>query len=841
MNLRKLEGTIMMMICGAAALCAAGILILILAIIFMKGAASLTPHFILFSESNSGMGFGTGIANAIAGTILLALTSTILAIPFGVGTAIYLQRYAPDNPFTRFLRLMIEVLSGTPSIVLGIVALFLLVVYLRPITGGESLFAGSIALGALVIPVIERATEDAIARVPRELEEGSYALGATKWLTIRDIIIPSAFSGITVGAILGFGRAAEESAVVLLTAGYSQFMPQFRIALNPQFLLGIKIYPLNDLLGTLPVFLYTSYENSNVYPESSIFAAGFVLIVIVLLVNLSAKGILFYATAPSRGHRDTGLASLSGYLPARFRRKKPDDTIPCTYEETATLAAMDVYSGSDENSPSGIPSGPAPDPQPRPDDAATPIPSPARPPRNPLQLWEKVYPALTSIRQRLSSLREKIRLPVPGKKDTTKETHDTPQADREKSGSSIRHFLRTLIPFAIPAALLLVVAFLATIPPLHDILGPASPTLAGLFASGLSGIVTVAGLIFALLFAKRRGAFREKNRRTGYAAIATGFCLLCIAGIICSSAAAGLFNTGNDTAVQSSGDRDAKLAALIAADGGDTGQESTVSVQTVTPTTLTTPVPAAVPAQVVPGAVTTSMVPVKDALGVGEYYWYGDSEHLCRATVYGYKVLPFYFWWYLDYNRFVQQVPPPGDSYLVVFLRIEDLGTKSAIIPSADQIAVTNNGNSYSNEPFFNLSVLSQSQIDYFSNNLNDLPYQWIREIGQDKRDYSYLMGYNIFAANGGTAGNGTINNGILTSNVSESTSYMGAINQTQPQWGLGYWLLPGTSNAIDGYLIYDVPDSAVNTTEDLKSTYVQVSFNNISFTRWQLGTDLPA
>ncbi|MFY9749993.1 MAG: phosphate ABC transporter permease PstA, partial [Methanoregula sp.] len=287
----------MMAICGAAALFAAAMLLYILVVIFLKGVASLNPHFILFSEINTGLGLGTGVGNAIAGTILLAVISTILAIPLGVGTAIYLRKYASDNQLTRFLRLMIEVLSGTPSIVLGIFGVAVLVIYLKPITGGESLIAGAIALGVLIIPVIERSTEEALSRVPCELEEGSYALGATKWLTVRNIVIPYALSGIIVGAILGFGRAAEESAVVLLTAGYSQYMPQFRIAVNPNFLLGIKIYPLNDLVGSLPVFLYTSYENSNVFPVSSIFAAGFILIVIVLFINLSAKAILFYATA----------------------------------------------------------------------------------------------------------------------------------------------------------------------------------------------------------------------------------------------------------------------------------------------------------------------------------------------------------------------------------------------------------------------------------------------------------------------------------------------------------------------------------------------------------------
>ena len=119
MNFRALKGTIMMAICGAAALFAAGMLLYILVVIFLKGVASLKPHFILFSEINTGMGLGTGVGNAIAGTILLAVISTILAIPFGVGTAIYLRKYASDNQFTRFLRLMIEVLSGTPSICTG--------------------------------------------------------------------------------------------------------------------------------------------------------------------------------------------------------------------------------------------------------------------------------------------------------------------------------------------------------------------------------------------------------------------------------------------------------------------------------------------------------------------------------------------------------------------------------------------------------------------------------------------------------------------------------------------------------------------------------------------------
>ena len=119
MNSRKARGTIMMAICGTAALFAAGMLLFIVGTIFVKGVDSLTLHFILVTETEAGRELGSGIANAVAGTFFLAILSTVLAIPFAIGTAIYLQKYAPDNHLTRFLRLMIEVLSGTPSIYSG--------------------------------------------------------------------------------------------------------------------------------------------------------------------------------------------------------------------------------------------------------------------------------------------------------------------------------------------------------------------------------------------------------------------------------------------------------------------------------------------------------------------------------------------------------------------------------------------------------------------------------------------------------------------------------------------------------------------------------------------------
>ena len=291
-NRRRTEEILFIVLCTGGGVLSVLFLFAILGTITMEAIPSLGLYFILTAESEA-PGVGGAIGNAIVGTVFISLFATALATPLALGTAVYLQRYASKNAFTRGLRFLIEVLSGTPSIVLGIFGLLVLVFYLRAYTGGFSLLTGSIALAILIMPVIERAIEDAIITVPTDLEHGSYALGATKWQTIRHVTIPVAISGILTGVVLGFGRAAEESAVVILTAGYSQFFPEFAVKSSDKLAFGMKVYPLQDLVGTLPYSVYHAYENSNVIKMSDGFAAAFVLIVIVLLVNLTAKIILW--------------------------------------------------------------------------------------------------------------------------------------------------------------------------------------------------------------------------------------------------------------------------------------------------------------------------------------------------------------------------------------------------------------------------------------------------------------------------------------------------------------------------------------------------------------------
>ena len=282
-------------LCLLAALVIVGMLFLIVGMLFIKGLPSLSLYFLITPENAaSTFGIGQGVANAIIGTLLLSFFATLIAGPFGFGTAVYMKRYAPDNGVTQSFRFLLEVLSGTPSIVVGIFGFLVFVIYLKNITGGFSLIAGAVALAILIMPVIERAIEDAIDRVSPELEDASYALGANRWQTIRGVTVPCAFGAILTGFTLGFGRAAEESAVVLLTAGYTQYMPELGIHNVNGIAGGLKLFPFQDQVGTLPIALYTDFKEAALVQPSAAFAAAFVLVALVFTVNIAGKAFLSY-------------------------------------------------------------------------------------------------------------------------------------------------------------------------------------------------------------------------------------------------------------------------------------------------------------------------------------------------------------------------------------------------------------------------------------------------------------------------------------------------------------------------------------------------------------------
>ena len=154
-----------------------------------------------------------GIKAAISGTVWIMAIIAPLSLLLGVGTAIYLEEYAPDNKFTHFIELNISNLSGVPSIVFGLLGL---TVFVRLLEMGRSVLAGGLTMSLMILPVIVVSSQEAIRAIPREQYEASYAMGATKWQTIRTVVLPAAVPGILTGSILALSRAVGETAPLLM-------------------------------------------------------------------------------------------------------------------------------------------------------------------------------------------------------------------------------------------------------------------------------------------------------------------------------------------------------------------------------------------------------------------------------------------------------------------------------------------------------------------------------------------------------------------------------------------------------------------------------------------------
>jgi phosphate transport system permease protein len=198
------------------------ILGIIIGEIIWNGAGALSWEFL--TQSPRDLGRAGGIFPAIIGTVYLVGGAILFAFPLGIGSAIYLIEYTKETGITRFIRTGVDLLNGTPSIVFGLFGFAFLVLFLN---FGISMLAGQITLGLMILPTIIRTTEEALKCVPRSLREGSYALGATQWQTIRKVVLPPALPGILTGTILCIGRAAGETAPILFTAVVfsSRFLP----------------------------------------------------------------------------------------------------------------------------------------------------------------------------------------------------------------------------------------------------------------------------------------------------------------------------------------------------------------------------------------------------------------------------------------------------------------------------------------------------------------------------------------------------------------------------------------------------------------------------------------
>jgi phosphate transport system permease protein len=252
--------------------------------VLSKGLARLDGEF--FNSSMLGViGPGGGAYHAIIGTLIITGITALMSVPVGLMTAIYLVEYGTGR-LKKGVTFLVDVMTGIPSIVAGLFAYALFVIFFGP--GVRMGVAGAVALSVLMIPVVVRSAEEVIKLVPNELREASYALGVPKWRTIVKVVLPTALAGLGTAVTLAIARVIGETAPLLVTVGITN-------ATNAD--------PFNGRMATLPVFAYYQLTQPGVPPQYGIdraWTAALILIVIVLVLNLIAR-LISHFFAPKTG------------------------------------------------------------------------------------------------------------------------------------------------------------------------------------------------------------------------------------------------------------------------------------------------------------------------------------------------------------------------------------------------------------------------------------------------------------------------------------------------------------------------------------------------------------
>jgi len=225
-----------------------------------------------------------GILPLITGSVVVTVGAALVAIPFGIGTAVYIAEIAP-RWMREILKPLVELLGGLPSVVLGFLGILVLSPWLRVVLDlptGLTAFAGSLLLGGIAVPTIVSVAEDALDTVPRAYREGAWALGATKWQTIWRVTLPAARSGVLTGVMLGVGRAIGETMTVMMVTGNAPVL-----ALTP----GSLFSPVRTMTATIAAEMGEVASGSVHY--HTLFFIGMVLFLISLAVNVAASTVVF--------------------------------------------------------------------------------------------------------------------------------------------------------------------------------------------------------------------------------------------------------------------------------------------------------------------------------------------------------------------------------------------------------------------------------------------------------------------------------------------------------------------------------------------------------------------
>lgn len=263
---RRVKNAVMTSLTALCTIAAVGILLIILLYIARQGIGSLTIQFLI--DRPRPVGEGGGIGNAILGSLVLLTLSSVIGIPIGVATGIYLSEFG-NGRFGSAVRFLVDTLTGIPSIVTGVFVYAVLVLPMKQF----SAFAGGVALALIMIPIVARTTEEMLRLVPHNLREGALALGAPQWRVTLGIVLPAAASGIATGAMLAVARVSGETAPLLFTAFGSRFFD----------------YYLDRPIASLTVQIYNYAISPYDEWHAQAWAATLVLMTLILSINLIVR------------------------------------------------------------------------------------------------------------------------------------------------------------------------------------------------------------------------------------------------------------------------------------------------------------------------------------------------------------------------------------------------------------------------------------------------------------------------------------------------------------------------------------------------------------------------
>jgi phosphate transport system permease protein len=246
-------------------------LVLVVYYLIKKGIGAWSIDFFTTDPSGRFLGDPGGIKSAIVGTVLIVALATAVAVPAGIGVALYLVEYGKESRFASAVRYFIDVLTGVPSIVFGLFIYIVLV--LGGVFGNFAGWKGSVALGLLMLPVVTRASEVVLELVPDSLREAALALGAPRWRVAFRVVLPTALSGLVTGSLLAIARAAGETAPLLFTA----------------FAVKATTYNLGAEMNSLPIQIFNDVRQAQDRLVERAWGAALTLVTMILLLTLIAR------------------------------------------------------------------------------------------------------------------------------------------------------------------------------------------------------------------------------------------------------------------------------------------------------------------------------------------------------------------------------------------------------------------------------------------------------------------------------------------------------------------------------------------------------------------------